>query len=42
MCIRDRQNAADGLRSLLYLEEKTYKRLEKEGYQIEPCLLYTS
>ncbi|MDR8017101.1 3-dehydroshikimate dehydratase QuiC [Ectopseudomonas guguanensis] len=36
-----RQNAADGLRSLLYLEEKTYKRLEKEGYQIEPGVLFT-
>ena len=36
-----RQNAADGLRSLLYLEEKTHKRLEKEGYQIEPGVLFT-
>ncbi|OWK48484.1 4-hydroxyphenylpyruvate dioxygenase [Pseudomonas oleovorans subsp. oleovorans] len=36
-----RQNAADGLRSLLYLEEKTHKRLEKEGHQIEPGVLFT-
>ena len=36
-----RQNAADGLRSLLYLEEKTHKRLEKEGNQIEPGVLFT-
>lgn len=36
-----RQNAADGLRSLLYLEEKTAKRLEKEGVAIEPGVLFT-
>lgn len=36
-----RQNAADGLRSLLYLEEKTHKRLEKEGHAIEPGVLFT-
>ena len=36
-----RQNAADGLRSLLYLEEKTAKHLEKEGAAIEPGVLFT-
>ncbi|MFI8607086.1 3-dehydroshikimate dehydratase QuiC [Pseudomonas sp. NPDC077649] len=36
-----RQNAADGLRSLLYLEEKTAKRLDKEGLTIEPGVLFT-
>ena len=36
-----RQNAADGLRSLLYLEEKTAKRLEQENYAIEPGVLFT-
>jgi 4-hydroxyphenylpyruvate dioxygenase len=36
-----RQNAADGLRSLLYLEEKTAKRLDKEGLAIEPGVLFT-
>ncbi|ERI51079.1 4-hydroxyphenylpyruvate dioxygenase, partial [Pseudomonas sp. EGD-AK9] len=36
-----RQNAADGLRSLLYLEEKTAKRLDKEGVAIEPGVLFT-
>ncbi len=36
-----RQNAADGLRSLLYLEEKTAKRLAKEGVAVEPGLLFS-
>lgn len=36
-----RQNAADGLRSLLYLEEKTQQRLIKEGTPIEPGVLFT-
>ncbi|MBU2323458.1 MAG: sugar phosphate isomerase/epimerase, partial [Gammaproteobacteria bacterium] len=34
-----RQNAADGLRSLLYLEEKTRQHLEREGVEIEPGVL---
>lgn len=36
-----RQNAADGLRSLLYLEEHTRLRLEQEGTSIEPGVLFT-
>ena len=36
-----RQNAADGLRSLLYLEEKTHERLVQEGHTIEPGVLFT-
>ncbi|SDI28261.1 4-hydroxyphenylpyruvate dioxygenase [Pseudomonas benzenivorans] len=36
-----RANAADGLRSLLYLEEKTAKRLAKEGVAVEPGLLFS-
>jgi len=36
-----RQNAADGLRSLLYLEEKTARRLAKDGAAIEPGVLFS-
>jgi 4-hydroxyphenylpyruvate dioxygenase len=36
-----RANAADGLRSLLYLEEKTRLLLEKEQQPVEPKLLFT-
>lgn len=36
-----RANAADGLRSLLYLEEKTAKRLAKEGVAVAPGLLFS-
>ena len=36
-----RQNAADGLRSLLYLEEQTRLRLEQENTPIEPGVLFT-
>lgn len=36
-----RQNAADGLRSLLYLEEKTARRLAKEGVAVEPGVLFS-
>ena len=36
-----RQNAADGLRSLLYLEEKTQQRLAQQGHAIEPGVLFT-
>ncbi|MFJ3483381.1 3-dehydroshikimate dehydratase QuiC [Pseudomonas sp. NPDC090202] len=35
-----RANAADGLRSLLYLEEKTRKLLEQEAQPVEPQLLF--
>ena len=36
-----RANAADGLRSLLYLEEKTRERLQQEGYvPADPNLLF--
>ncbi|MNZ61597.1 4-hydroxyphenylpyruvate dioxygenase [compost metagenome] len=35
-----RQNAADGLRSLLYLEEQTRLRLQQEGTAIEPGVLF--
>ena len=35
-----RQNAADGLRSLLYLEEKTRQRLEKEAAPVDLDLLF--
>ncbi|MBU1329864.1 MAG: sugar phosphate isomerase/epimerase and 4-hydroxyphenylpyruvate domain-containing protein [Gammaproteobacteria bacterium] len=37
-----RQNAADGLRSLLYLEEKTRQHLEREGVEIEPGVLFNT
>ncbi|WP_437882798.1 3-dehydroshikimate dehydratase QuiC [Pseudomonas sp. LRF_L74] len=36
-----RANAADGLRSLLYLEEKTRKLLEKEQATVAPDLLFS-
>ncbi|MDZ5605390.1 3-dehydroshikimate dehydratase QuiC [Pseudomonas sp. RP23018S] len=35
-----RQNAVDGLRSLLYLEEKTRLRLQAEATPIEPGVLF--
>ncbi|AIN58036.1 3-dehydroshikimate dehydratase QuiC [Pseudomonas soli] len=35
-----RQNAADGLRSLLYLEEKTRRQLEREARAVEPGVLF--
>lgn len=35
-----RQNAADGLRSLLYLEEKTRQRLEQQAAPVDPDLLF--
>jgi 4-hydroxyphenylpyruvate dioxygenase len=36
-----RANAADGLRSLLYLEEKTRLLLEQENQPVEPQLLFS-
>ena len=35
-----RQNAADGLRSLLYLEEKTRLQLQREARAVEPDVLF--
>lgn len=35
-----RQNAADGLRSLLYLEEKTRVRLAEQAVAVEPGVLF--
>ncbi|MBC3411831.1 bifunctional sugar phosphate isomerase/epimerase/4-hydroxyphenylpyruvate dioxygenase family protein [Pseudomonas sp. SWRI51] len=35
-----RQNAADGLRSLLYLEEKTRLQLQREAHQVEAGVLF--
>ncbi|MFS0827148.1 3-dehydroshikimate dehydratase QuiC [Pseudomonas phoenicis] len=35
-----RQNAVDGLRSLLYLEEKTRQRLADEATEVEPGVLF--
>ncbi|MFV3402498.1 MULTISPECIES: 3-dehydroshikimate dehydratase QuiC [Pseudomonas] len=35
-----RQNAADGLRSLLYLEEKTRLQLQREAREVEPGVLF--
>ncbi|MCO7633542.1 bifunctional sugar phosphate isomerase/epimerase/4-hydroxyphenylpyruvate dioxygenase family protein [Pseudomonas guariconensis] len=37
-----RQNAADGLRSLLYLEEQTRLRLEQEAKAVEPGVLFNT
>ncbi|SEI61102.1 3-dehydroshikimate dehydratase QuiC [Pseudomonas sp. NFR16] len=36
-----RANAADGLRSLLYLEEKTRERLQQEAQPVAPELLFS-
>jgi 4-hydroxyphenylpyruvate dioxygenase len=36
-----RANAADGLRSLLYLEEKTRELLERESHPVAPPLLFS-